>query len=77
MINFFEYTKQHCIYMYFVHLPVLVDPSKMSENRLFSSTILHCSVALNNVEDNMMDSVIVGLKFGEQCYTLSDGCNTT
>ena len=56
MINFFEYTK-HCMYMYFVRIPVLVDPSKMSENVLFSSTILDCSVALNDVEDNMMDSV--------------------
>ena len=44
------------MYMYFVHLPVLVDPSKkMSEKVLFSSTILDCSVALNDVEDNMMD----------------------
>ena len=76
MINFFRYTK-HCKYMYFVHLPVLVDPSKMSEHGLFSSTVLDCSVALDDVEDNMMDSVKVGLKYGEPCYTLSDGCNTT
>ena len=33
-------TAQHCMYMYFVHLPVLVDTSKISENGLFSSTIL-------------------------------------
>ena len=43
------------MYMYFVHLPALVDLSKMSENGLFSSTKLDCSVALNDVEDNMMD----------------------
>ena len=49
----------------------------MSENGLSSSTILDCSVAFNDVEDNMMDSVKVGLKYGEACYTLSDGCNTT
>ena len=50
----------------------------MSENGLFSSTILDCFVALNDVEDNlMMDSVKVGLKYGEPCYTMSDGCNTT
>ena len=51
----------------------------MSENGLFSSTILDCSVALNDVEDNniMMDAVKVGLKCGEPCYTLSAGCNTT
>ena len=65
------------MYMYFVHLPVLVDPAKMSENGLFLSTIPDCSVALNDVKDNMMDSVKVGLKYGEPCYTLSDGCNTT
>ena len=47
----------------------------MSENGLFSSTILDCSVALND-EDNMVDSVKVGLKYGELCYTLSDGSNT-
>ena len=33
----------------------------MSENGLFSSTILDCSVALNDVENNMIDSVKVGL----------------
>ena len=52
----------------------------MSENGLFSSIILGCSVALNDVGDNniiMMDSVKVGLKYGEPFYTLSDGCNTT
>ena len=49
----------------------------MSENGLFSSTILDCSVALKDVEDNMIDSVKVGLKYGEPCYTLTDGCNTT
>ena len=77
VINFFEY-KKDCMYMYFVHLPVLVDPSKIVRNGLFSGTILDCSVALNDVEDNiMMDSVKVGLKYGEPCYTLSDGCNTT
>ena len=47
----------------------------MSENGLISSTILDCSVALNDVEDNMMDSVKVGLKYGELCYTLGDSCN--
>ena len=50
---------------------------KMSENGLFSTTILDGSVALSDVEDNMMGSVKVGLKNGEPCYTLSDGCNTT
>ena len=49
----------------------------MSENGLFSSTILDCSLALSDVEGNMMDSVKVGLKYGEPCYILSDGCNTT
>ena len=49
----------------------------MSENGLFSSTILDCSVALNGFEDNMIDSVKVGLKYGELGYTISDGCNTT
>ena len=34
----------------------------MSENGLFSSTILPCSVALNDVEDNMIDSVKVGME---------------
>ena len=48
----------------------------MSENGLSSSTILDCSVTLNDVEDNMMDSLKVGLKYGEPCYTLNDGCNT-
>ena len=65
------------MYMSFRHLPVLVDPSKNVRNGLISSTILDCSVALNDIEDNMMDSVKVGLKYGEPCYTLSDGCNTT
>ena len=37
----------------------------MSESGLFSSTIFDCSVALNDVEDSMMDSVEVGLKYGE------------
>ena len=49
----------------------------MSENGLFSSARLDCSVALSDVEDSMMDSVKVGLKDGGPCYTLSDGCNTT
>ena len=49
----------------------------MSENELFSSAIRDRSVALNDVEDNRMDSVKVGLKYGELCYTLSDGCNIT
>ena len=49
----------------------------MSENGLLSSTILDCSVVLDDVDDNMMDSVKVGLKYGEPCYTLRDDCNTT
>ena len=65
------------MYIYFVNLPVLADPSKMSENGFFSRTILDCSVALNDVENNMMDSANVCLKYGESCYTLSNGCNTT
>ena len=49
----------------------------MPENGLFSGTILDCSVTLNDVEDKMIDSVKVGLKCGEPCYTLSDGGKTT
>ena len=74
MINFFKYTK-HYIYLYFVIYQYLKILQKMSENGLSSSTILDCSVAVNDVADNMMDSVKVGLKYGELCYTLSDGCN--
>ena len=43
----------------------------MSENGLFSSTILNCSVALNDVEDNTINSVKVGLKYMENRVILS------
>ena len=42
----------------------------MSENGLFSSTILACSVALNDVEDSIMASVKVGFKYGEHSVIL-------
>ena len=64
------------MYMYFVHLPVLEDPSKKCQKMGYSRVLLDCSVALDDIEDYMMDSVKVGLKYGEPCYTLNDGCNT-
>ena len=47
-----------CTLYIYQYLQIL---QKMSENGLFSSNILDCSVALNNIENNMIDSVKVGL----------------